>query len=114
MRFAICMTDIDGTWDSLPADRQDEILAGHRHFREELEAAGRFVAALHFHPRSEARTVRMHDDGSLAVAEGPFSDAAEYVGGIYVIDSDSMDEAVAWARKARFMVGANEVRQIWE
>jgi hypothetical protein len=114
MRFAICMTDIEGAWDSLPAAQQEDILAGHKRFREELTAAGRFVSALHFHPRSEARTVRMRGDGSVAVTPGPFSDADEYLGGVYVIDSDSMDEAVAWARKARFMIGANEVRQIWE
>ena len=55
----------------------------------------------------------MHDDGSVTTEAGPFNDAAEYVGGIYVIEAPSLSEAVEWARKARFMVGANEVRQLW-
>jgi hypothetical protein len=54
--------------------------------------------ALHFHPRSDAKTVRMHADGSLTTSSGPFSQAA----------------AVSWAQKARLMIGANEVRQIWD
>lgn len=114
MRFAISMTDVDGEWDALPADRQEDILARHRTLREELQRAGRFVDALHFHPRSEAKTVRMDRDGALETIDGPFSDAPEYIGGLYIIDAESMDEAVEWARRARFMVGANEVRQIWE
>jgi hypothetical protein len=114
MRFAISMTDMEGEWDRLPKERQDEILARHRAFREEISAAGKFVDALHFHPRSEARTVRMDRDGSIATTHGPFSDASEYIGGVYVIEADSIDEAVDWARRARFMVGANEVRQIWD
>jgi hypothetical protein len=114
MRFAISMTDIEGAWDGLPPERQEEILAQHRALKAELRAAGSFVDALHFHPRSEARTVRMDSNGSINENNGPYdTDASEYIGGVYVIDCDSMDEAVAWARKARFMVGANEVRQIW-
>lgn len=113
MRYAIAMTDIEGTWDALDAGRQREILAAHEQLKADLRAAGRYVDVLHFHPRSEARTVRMHEDGSVTSTEGPFSQAPEYVGGIYVIEADSMEEAVDWARRARFMIGANEVREIW-
>jgi len=114
MRFAISMTDIEGEWDRLPPERQDEILAAHRALKDDLRAKGAFVAALHYHPRSEAKTVRMGRDGSLETLDGPFDDAREYVGGVYVIEAASMDEALDWARRARFMVGANEVREIWD
>jgi hypothetical protein len=56
----------------------------------------------------------VHDDASVSVTNGPYSDAREYTGGFYVIEADSIEEAVEWARRGRFMVGANEVRQIWE
>jgi len=114
MRYAITMTDIEGTWDALDPARQQEILAAHEQLKAELRAAGAYVDALHFHPRSEAKTVRMHGDGSVTTADGPFSQADEYVGGLYLIEAGSMTEAVEWARKARFMIGANEVRQIWD
>ena len=114
MRFAISMTDIEGEWDRLPMDRRQAILAEHEAFAAALSAAGKLVAVLHFHPRSDAKTIRMAPDGSLTLVDGPFTDAAEQVGGVYVIEAESMDEAVEWARRGRFMVGANEVRQIWE
>jgi hypothetical protein len=113
MKFAISMTDIEGEWESLPETRRQEILELHGEFKRALSAAGKFVEALHFHPRSEAKTVRMDRNGSSWVGDGPFSDAQEFIGGIYVIEADSIDEAVEWARKGRFLVGANEVRQIW-
>lgn len=114
MRFAISMTDLEGEWDGLPEDRQKEILSRHEAFEKDLRSAGKFVDALHFYPRTEAKTIRMGRDGSLTTSDGPFDDASEYIGGIYVIDAESIDQAVEWARRARFMVGANEVRQVWD
>lgn len=114
MRFAISMTDIEGEWERLPMDRRQAILAEHEAFAAALSAAGKLVAVLHFRPRSEAKTIRMAPDGARTLADGPFTDAAEQVGGVYVIEAESMDEAVEWARRGRFMVGANEVRPIWE
>ncbi len=114
MKFAIAMTDIEGEWDALPADRQERILEQHKEFQQALKDAGRWVGVFHFYPRNESRTVRMSANGDTTVQEGPFSQAKEYIGGFYVITADSMDEAVEWARRGRFMTGANEVRQIWE
>jgi hypothetical protein len=48
------------------------------------------------------------------MTSGPYSEHREYMGGAYVIEADSMDKAVEWARRGRFMVGANEVRQVFE
>lgn len=114
MRFAIGMTDIAGEWDSLPQERQEAILKQHEAFEQALRDAGRFVEAVHFYPREESVTVRMDREGGVTRIDGPFSDAPEYLGGFYLIEADSMEEAVEWARKARFMVGANEVRRVWE
>jgi len=114
MRFAISMTDLEGEWDRLHEDEQQSILARHEEYKKALSSAGRFVEVLHYHPRSEAKTVRMHADGTVVTIDGPFDNAREYVGGVYVIEADSIEEAVEWARRGRFMVGANEVRQIWD
>ena len=37
----------------------------------------------------------------------------EQVGGYYIIEADTLDEAVEWARRGRWLVGSNEVRQIF-
>jgi hypothetical protein len=33
------------------------------------------------------------------VTDGPFADTREQLGGLYIIDADSVDEAVSWAAK---------------
>ena len=62
----------------------------------------------------ESLRQQLDRDGSLKTLDGPFDAAPESIGGIYVVEADSIDEALGWARQARFMVGANEVREIWD
>lgn len=63
-------------------------------------------------PPQKAATVRMLDDGRVEVTNGPYRESNEQPGGYYIIEAESMEEAVEWARKGRFMTGSNEVRQI--
>ena len=101
-------------WNKLSKTQQDEIIARHPVFRKELAAANKFVAAWHLHQPHEAKTVSQDAAGNITVANGPFFAQNDVIGGAYLIESDSMEEAVDWAKKGRFMSGANEVRQIWE
>jgi hypothetical protein len=62
---------------------------------------------------STATTVRVRGDETL-VTDGPFAETAEVLGGYYVFDCNSIDEACTWAAKipaARH--GAIEVRPVY-
>ncbi|HEY5959030.1 MAG TPA: YciI family protein, partial [Polyangiaceae bacterium] len=49
-----------------------------------------------------------------AVFDGPFLESKEVIGGVFVIRTTSIDEAVRWAAKTRFIVhGALEIRELW-
>ena len=100
--------------DGLSQSSQQHVLQQHAEFRQALEDAGKFLHAFHLYPRDEARTVRMDDAGAISRHNGPYHDQPEYMGGCYVIEADSMKEALAWAERGRFIAGANEVRQVWE
>jgi hypothetical protein len=59
-----------------------------------------------------ATTVRVRNDETL-VTDGPFVESKEVLGGYYVFECDSIDEACIWAAKipaARY--GAIEVRPV--
>jgi hypothetical protein len=59
-----------------------------------------------------ATTVRVRNDETL-VTDGPFAELKESIGGYYVFECDSIDEACTWAAKipaARH--GAVEVRPV--
>jgi len=49
---------------------------------------------------------------ATTVVDGPFVELKEHVGGYYVIDVDTLDDAIEWARKLPVGTGAVEVRPI--
>lgn len=108
MKYAILMTSLAGEWEKLSPDEQNSIVEQHEVFTEKLTTAGKLVTS--FRLAETARTVRRDAQGTLHEGEVPFSGPSESVGGIYVIEADSYDEAMEWARESRFMIGTNEVR----
>lgn len=83
-------------------------------FNTALEEADvlRFAGGLH--PPSTAKTVDVSADGTT-VSDGPFVEAASYVGGFWVIDTEDEDEAVRWASMAATALGGRiEVRALQE
>ena len=72
----------------------DEGAAAHGRFGEEAGPAIRAGAALH--PAASATTVRVRD-GEVLVTDGPFSEAAEVVGGFYQFTARTKEDAVALA-----------------
>jgi hypothetical protein len=48
------------------------------------------------------------------VVDGPFAEAKELVGGFWLIQAKSQDEAVEWARKVPFKEGEIEIRGLFE
>jgi hypothetical protein len=51
-------------------------------------------------------------NGSLSLHDGPFAESKEWLGGLYVLECASMDEALEWARRLRFIPGSIEVRPL--
>jgi hypothetical protein len=97
-----------------PAAQMTDIVAGHRRFSEELGRAGKMVAGERLRPDSEASRVRLKA-GQRQVTDGPFTETKEALGGFYLIDAESAQEAVEWARKIPLTEsGFVEVRPVWQ
>jgi len=90
-------------------DATDEDLAEPNAHGDALAASGSLRAAYAFTPRDLARSIRA--DG---VSEGPFIDAQQAVAGVYVIEAQDWDEALAIAGTNPEVRGAGgvEVRLI--
>ncbi|PWU18567.1 MAG: hypothetical protein C5B48_14630 [Candidatus Rokuibacteriota bacterium] len=74
------------------------------------------VDGLRLQEPDSATTVRVEENGEALLSDGPFVDAKEYLGGLYLIEADNLDAATAIAQKiptAR-LGGAVEVRPINE
>ncbi|MGY1786378.1 YciI family protein [Geodermatophilus sp. SYSU D00698] len=89
-------------------------LAAAGAFLEELAASGTLVFAGGLHPPSTAVTVD-HTGDDLALTDGPYTQAPEYLGGFWVVEAPDRAAAVSWAAKASRALGARiEVRAFQE
>ncbi|MBN9316013.1 MAG: hypothetical protein J0I99_09765 [Devosia sp.] len=78
---------------------------------EEMVAAGVRVFVGGLQPVRAAKAVRRQPDGGLSVTDGPYIETKEHIGGFWVLEAVSLDEALEWGRKAAVACRASvEVR----
>ena len=65
-----------------------------------MKAAGVRVFVGGLTPVREARSLRRGADGTVRVTDGPYIEAREHIGGFWVLDVASREEAIEWGRKA--------------
>ena len=106
----------------VPANKESEagvlpdtkILTEMGKFNEELVKAGVMLAGEGLQPTSKGKRVKF-SGGTPAVIDGPFTESKELVAGFWLWQVKSMDEAVAWIKKAPFGGGTViELRQVFE
>jgi hypothetical protein len=89
-----------------------EALAGVNAFADECRRRGVFVAGHPLLAEHAATTVSVRD-GRTMVTDGPYPETHEHLGGVYVLDCPSLDEALELAALCPMAaVGAVEVRPV--
>ena len=84
-------------------------------YNEELAKAGALLALDGLHPPSSATRLTFSGGGERpTVTDGPFTEAKEFVGGFWIIQARSQEEAVELASRAPIREGTIEVRRIAE
>ena len=112
MRFMMLMyPGAKGESGALP-DKSE--IAGMMKYNEELAKAGVLLALDGLHPSAKGAGVSK-SGGKRSVSDGPFTEAKEIVGGYWLIQVKSKDEAVEWALRCPIDDGERiEVRQVFE
>src|SRR5215208_8195834 len=114
MRFMMLMIP-KGYEHAAPGTMPDaDKVAEMMKYNEELQRAGVLLALDGLHPHSEATRVTFAG-GTPNVTDGPFAEAKEVLGGYWMIEVRSRDEAIQWA--TRCPAGDNEMielRQVFE
>lgn len=94
------------------AEEQQAIAPAWYALGKELEAAGVLLSNHGLDPIANATTVRVKD-GKTLVADGPFAETHEQLGGYYIVDCNDLDEAIRWAEKIPSVkYGSIEVRPL--
>ena len=112
MQYLLLIHDDEAHWSDMPEDERNAIYAEYGQFTQELENRGVLVGANQLQPSSTATVVHV-EDGKTLTTDGPFAETKEVLGGYYLIDVETLDEALqaaAMIPSARY--GHIEVRPI--
>src|SRR6184192_1866695 len=91
-----------------------EILTKMGKYNEELVKAGIMLAGDGLHPSSKGKRVKFSGE-KRTVTDGPFSETKELIAGYWLWQVRSMEEAVAWLKRAPFDGGTEiELRRVFE
>ena len=114
MRFMMLMIP-KGYENAAPGTVPDaDAVAAMMKYNQELQQAGVLLALDGLHPPSMGARVSFAG-GKPKVTDGPFAEAKEVLGGYWMIDVKSKDEAIEWAKRCPGSPNeVIEVRQVQE
>jgi hypothetical protein len=117
MRF---MMIVKGNKDSeagvMPSEK---LLAAMGKYNEELMKAGVLLDLSGLQPTSKGARIKF-SGGKRTVIDGPFTEAKELIGGFWLIQVKSKEEAIEWAKRVPFEADDRgedaeiEIRQMFE
>ena len=90
-----------------------ELLAAMGKFNEELVKAGMMEAGEGLHPTAKGARIN-YAGGQGRPSPGPFPLSNDLVSGFWLINANSLDEAIGWMKRAPFGGGDEiEIRQVF-
>ena len=92
----------------------EKTIAAMMKYNEELAKAGVLLALDGLHPTSKGARIRC-SGGKTITSDGPFTESKELVGGYWMIQVKSREEALEWASRCPLGEGEMiELRQVFE
>jgi hypothetical protein len=112
MQFLILISGDEKAQAKATVEQHNEIMGAYMKYSAELAASGAMKGGEALQPSAKGSRIS-HKDGRRVVLDGPFAEAKEVVGGFYLIDVKTREEAVEWAAKcpgAKY--GTVELREV--
>ena len=111
MKYMLLVYDDPASWTDIGEDEMKSLYADYAAVAQDPAT----VHSAQLTPVNTAKTVRVNGGGTLAT-DGPFAETKEHLGGYYLVDTDSIDDAVALAAKipSARLGGSVEVRPVVE
>ena len=77
----------------------EELVAAVMSYTQEMRKAGVLVELSRLYPSSQGARVKFLRQDRMVV-DGPFAETKELVGGYWIIETESLNEAIEWAKRA--------------
>jgi len=114
MRYMLLIYGDEATWASATEDDRNRLVGEYMTFGEAITNEGIMRGGDALQPVSTATTVRVRGGEALAT-DGPFAETREQLGGFYMVDCGTLDQAIDAARRVPgARTGSVEVRPIME
>jgi hypothetical protein len=112
VQYMLLIFDDERVWGDLSEEERGKLYAQYGAFTNELRESGALVSADQLQPSTTATLVRVRE-GETLTTDGPFAETKEQLGGYYLIEAESLDEAIEWAAKIPSARGGTiEVRPV--
>ncbi|MFC5578786.1 YciI family protein [Lysobacter niabensis] len=112
MRFIItAQSSAEKTATDHQSEFDIELFKAYMRFNEEMHQAGVLVASEGLNPAAKGARVAVAS-GKRHLVDGPFAESKELVGGFYLIEVGSLDEAIQWALRAPSGFGTDDILDI--
>ena len=98
MQYMLLIYSDPSGWDAMSEVERGEIWTAYATYSAELQASGKLVAGDALQGTETATAVRVRG-GETLTTDGPFAETKEVLGGYYLIDVGTLDEALEWAAK---------------
>jgi hypothetical protein len=99
-------------WAALSTGEREGIYDRYRGLSQDAQAAGVMAGGNELGPTRDATTVRVRGDETL-VTDGPYAEVKEALGGYFLLECESMEDALDWAARIPAVEhGAVEVRPV--
>ena len=98
MQYLILIYGDESRFAQMGDQAMQQMYAAFMQYNKDLAAAGVLRGGAELKPTSTATTVRVRD-GKTTLTDGPFAETKEALGGYYVIDVPTLDDATRWAAR---------------
>ena len=114
MKYLLTIISDESQWANATPRELQEMMSAYDAFTREVTAAGVMLGGEGLSPSGTATTVRVRHD-EVVTSDGPFAETREQLGGYYLLDCGTEEEAIGWAaRMPGAHYGAVEVRPVMD
>jgi hypothetical protein len=88
-----------------PPEALEPVMRKLDELNREIETAGAWVFTGGLHQPEASTVLRPQDGRDALITDGPYVEAKEFVGGLWVIRADDLDGALHWGRRGGEVTG---------
>ncbi len=112
MKYILLIYGDERKFATMSQDDLAKVYEAHGAYGKAMAEAGVMRGGYELQPVATATSLRF-TNGKAKTFDGPFAETKEQLGGYYVIEVDTLDQAIEWAEKMPAMAsGTVEIRPL--